>query len=210
MIYAFECTLSCSLGTLFTCFLVYIKLNWWCILVRHTSLQKLGIDKTDANSLTEEEIKQFVRLDIDPESITWQRVIDTNDRFLRKITIGQSPTEKGHTREVGDRENSFKIHLCTKTLFHRNITHSSFMLRSTVSVRHYGGERANGHLGSDVIDGRHARAAWKDSGGQQQDRRPHHSRRPGKVPLNNTNILTSRSSVITMHYDRFRMVGCDS
>lgn len=41
-----------------------------------------------------------MRLDIDPDTITWQRVIDTNDRFLRKITIGQSPTEKGHTREV--------------------------------------------------------------------------------------------------------------
>lgn len=27
-------------------------------------------------------------------------VLDTNDRFLRKITIGQSPTEKGHTRTV--------------------------------------------------------------------------------------------------------------
>ena len=26
-------------------------------------------------------------------------VMDTNDRFLRRITIGQSPTEKGHTRE---------------------------------------------------------------------------------------------------------------
>lgn len=25
--------------------------------------------------------------------------MDTNDRFLRKITIGQSPTEKGQTRE---------------------------------------------------------------------------------------------------------------
>jgi methylenetetrahydrofolate dehydrogenase (NADP+)/methenyltetrahydrofolate cyclohydrolase/formyltetrahydrofolate synthetase len=28
-------------------------------------------------------------------------VIDTNDRFLRKITIGQSPTEKGYSRESG-------------------------------------------------------------------------------------------------------------
>ena len=27
-------------------------------------------------------------------------VIDTNDRFLRKITIGQSATEKGYEREV--------------------------------------------------------------------------------------------------------------
>ena len=25
--------------------------------------------------------------------------MDTNDRFLRKITVGQSATEKGHTRE---------------------------------------------------------------------------------------------------------------
>jgi hypothetical protein len=28
-------------------------------------------------------------------------VVDTNDRFLRKITIGQSPTEKGYARESG-------------------------------------------------------------------------------------------------------------
>jgi hypothetical protein len=28
-------------------------------------------------------------------------VVDTNDRVLRKITIGQSPTEKGYTRESG-------------------------------------------------------------------------------------------------------------
>lgn len=27
-------------------------------------------------------------------------VIDLNDRFLRKITIGQSPTEKGYTRQT--------------------------------------------------------------------------------------------------------------
>ncbi|XP_068219653.1 C-1-tetrahydrofolate synthase, cytoplasmic isoform X1 [Palaemon carinicauda] len=62
-------------------------------------LKKLGIVETDPDKLTEEEVKKFVRLNIDPETITWQRVMDTNDRFLRKITIGQSPTEKGHTRE---------------------------------------------------------------------------------------------------------------
>uniref|UniRef100_A0A8C5XZJ3 formate--tetrahydrofolate ligase n=1 Tax=Microcebus murinus TaxID=30608 RepID=A0A8C5XZJ3_MICMU len=44
------------------------------------------------------QIRRFARLDIDPETITWQRVLDTNDRFLRKITTGQAPTEKGHTR----------------------------------------------------------------------------------------------------------------
>ncbi|XP_018583247.2 C-1-tetrahydrofolate synthase, cytoplasmic isoform X1 [Scleropages formosus] len=61
-------------------------------------LKRLGIEKVDPNTLTEEEVTRFVRLDIDPESITWQRVMDTNDRFLRKLTIGQSSTEKGFTR----------------------------------------------------------------------------------------------------------------
>ncbi len=64
-------------------------------------LQKLGIDKTDPNDLTEDEIHRFVRLDIDPDSITWRRVIDVNDRHLRQITIGQGPKEKGHTRVTG-------------------------------------------------------------------------------------------------------------
>ncbi|XP_057303535.1 C-1-tetrahydrofolate synthase, cytoplasmic-like [Hydractinia symbiolongicarpus] len=62
-------------------------------------LKKLGINKTEPNDLTPEEISKFVRLNFDKETITWQRVMDTNDRFLRKITIGQSPTEKGMTRE---------------------------------------------------------------------------------------------------------------
>ncbi|XP_034941320.1 C-1-tetrahydrofolate synthase, cytoplasmic isoform X2 [Chelonus insularis] len=66
-------------------------------------LQKLGINKTDPNSLTDEEQSKFARLDIDPERITWPRVVDLNDRFLRKITIGQSPSEKGKTRETSFR-----------------------------------------------------------------------------------------------------------
>jgi len=64
-------------------------------------LKKLGINKTDPETLTPEERSRFARLDIDPASITWQRVVDTNDRFLRRITIGQGPEEKGMTRETG-------------------------------------------------------------------------------------------------------------
>ncbi|KAJ4503087.1 tetrahydrofolate synthase [Exophiala dermatitidis] len=63
-------------------------------------LKKLGIDKTNPDDLTEDEIRRFARLDIDPESITWRRVLDVNDRHLRGITIGQAPTEKGHTRQT--------------------------------------------------------------------------------------------------------------
>lgn len=68
--------------------------------IMFTRLKKLGIDKTDPDELTAEEIAKFARLDIDPETITFQRVIDTNDRFLRKITIGQSATEKNMTRQT--------------------------------------------------------------------------------------------------------------
>ena len=64
-------------------------------------LRKLSIDKTDPDSLTPEEINRFARRDVDPDTITWNRVVDTNDRFLRKITIGQNPTEKGFERESG-------------------------------------------------------------------------------------------------------------
>ena len=64
-------------------------------------LEKLGIEKTDPDSLTEEERSRFARLDIDPDTITWRRVTDTNDRMLRGITIGEGPKEKGRTRETG-------------------------------------------------------------------------------------------------------------
>lgn len=68
--------------------------------IQKARLKKLGIENENPNDLTPDEIKRFVRLDIDSSTITWQRVMDTNDRFLRKITIGQSPTEKGMTRET--------------------------------------------------------------------------------------------------------------
>lgn len=64
-------------------------------------LKKLGIDKINPDDLTPEEINKFARLDIDPETITWRRVLDVNDRHLRGTTVGTAPTEKGHTRETG-------------------------------------------------------------------------------------------------------------
>lgn len=64
-------------------------------------LKKLGIEKTDPNELDAAERRRFARLEIDPASITWRRVMDTNDRFLREIEVGQGPEEKGHTRRTG-------------------------------------------------------------------------------------------------------------
>uniref|UniRef100_A0A8C6U9B0 formate--tetrahydrofolate ligase n=1 Tax=Neogobius melanostomus TaxID=47308 RepID=A0A8C6U9B0_9GOBI len=70
--------------------------------IQISRLQRLGIEKTNPESLSPQEVSSFVRLDLDPNKITWQRVVDTNDRFLRKITTGQASTEKGQMREVRD------------------------------------------------------------------------------------------------------------
>ena len=64
-------------------------------------LEKLGITKTDPDELTPEERTRLVRLDINPDSITWRRVIDTSDRFLRGITVGQGEEEQGFERQTG-------------------------------------------------------------------------------------------------------------
>lgn len=64
-------------------------------------LQRLGINKTDPDSLTSDEFTRFARLNIDPKNVVWTRVLDINDRYLREITVGESPTEKGLTRKTG-------------------------------------------------------------------------------------------------------------
>lgn len=64
-------------------------------------LVKLGLPADlEPLQLNLEQMVRFARLDIDPDSITVSRVVDINDRHLRKITIGQSPTEKNLTRET--------------------------------------------------------------------------------------------------------------
>jgi formyltetrahydrofolate synthetase len=64
-------------------------------------LQKLGIDKTDPNELTPEERSCFARLDIDESTITWRRVIDVNDRFLREVEVGRGKDEAGFEHMSG-------------------------------------------------------------------------------------------------------------
>lgn len=63
-------------------------------------LERLGIFKTDPNALSGDEVERFARLNIDPKNVVWTRVVDINDRYLREITIGESPTEKGLTRKT--------------------------------------------------------------------------------------------------------------
>jgi formyltetrahydrofolate synthetase len=70
--------------------------------VMRRRLCKLGMaDIEDPDALTPEQRSRFVRLDLDPATITWQRVVDTCDRFLRRITVGQGAAEAGHERQTG-------------------------------------------------------------------------------------------------------------
>lgn len=41
------------------------------------------------------------RLDIDPYRVTWNRVLDTNDRALRNVIVGLGPEEDGRPRQSG-------------------------------------------------------------------------------------------------------------
>ena len=63
--------------------------------------KRLGIDLDDIDQLSDEDRRRLVRLDIDRDSITWRRVMDTNDRFLRSITIGQGENESDYQRHTG-------------------------------------------------------------------------------------------------------------
>jgi formyltetrahydrofolate synthetase len=57
-------------------------------------LNKLGLNPmTTAEQLTDAQKTSLVRLNIDPSTITWQRVLDTCDRHLRRIHIGLGPKE---------------------------------------------------------------------------------------------------------------------
>lgn len=61
--------------------------------IQERRLVKLGITERDPAKLTDEEKTKFARLDIDPSTVTWNRVVDVNDRILRRITVGQGPEE---------------------------------------------------------------------------------------------------------------------
>ncbi len=64
-------------------------------------VEKLGITVDDPEQMTPDKRRRFCRLDIDPQTITWRRVMDTSDRLLRNITVGQGESETGNERQTG-------------------------------------------------------------------------------------------------------------
>ena len=63
--------------------------------------KRLGIKASKLADLNAEDKRRLFRLDIDPSSLTWMRVVDINDRLLRGIKIGLGDEEKGHERNTG-------------------------------------------------------------------------------------------------------------
>jgi len=62
---------------------------------------RLGVLKDDPESFTQEERRLVCRLDLDPAAVSWRRVLDTSDRFLRRVTVGTGPEEQGFARDTG-------------------------------------------------------------------------------------------------------------
>ncbi len=61
----------------------------------------IGIAHNLLAALIDNHINHGNTLDIDPRRIQWKRVVDMNDRALRKITIGQGGAMNGYLREDG-------------------------------------------------------------------------------------------------------------
>jgi formyltetrahydrofolate synthetase len=108
-------------------------------------LKKLGIDKTDPDNLTPEEITRFVRLNIDPASITWRRVTDTNDRYLRGITIGKGAQEKFQ------RETGYDITVASEIMAILALTTSLADMRERLGRMVIGVDKAGGPVTADDL-----------------------------------------------------------
>lgn len=64
-------------------------------------MARLKIKVQAPEELSSTQRRELLRLDIDPESVSWNRVLDVNDRMLRRIQIGLGEEEAGHARAAG-------------------------------------------------------------------------------------------------------------
>ncbi len=82
------------------------------------------------DSMTDEQLARLglERLDIDPYSITWRRVVDVNDRALRNITIGLGDKTDGRPRQTG-----FDISVASEIMAILALTDSTQDLRHRLS-----------------------------------------------------------------------------
>jgi formyltetrahydrofolate synthetase len=85
--------------------------------IMKTQLAKLGIlverhtyVSITPDDLLPEERSKFVRLDIDPNSVTWNRVLAVCDWHLRQVQAGEGPNEMIQLRGTVKGETSRPQH----------------------------------------------------------------------------------------------------
>ncbi len=61
----------------------------------------IGVAHNLLSALIDNHINHGNKLDIDPRRIQWKRVVDMNDRALRKIVVGMGGAANGYLREDG-------------------------------------------------------------------------------------------------------------
>jgi methylenetetrahydrofolate dehydrogenase (NADP+)/methenyltetrahydrofolate cyclohydrolase/formyltetrahydrofolate synthetase len=64
-------------------------------------LEKLGIQSEKPSDLNDDDKDRMFRLNIDPYSIQWRRVVDVSDSALRNIVLGLGTENDGTPRESG-------------------------------------------------------------------------------------------------------------
>jgi formyltetrahydrofolate synthetase len=64
-------------------------------------LTKLGIESEKPSDLSDKDRERMFRLNIDPDSIQWRRVLDVSDASLRNVVIGLGAKTDGVTRQSG-------------------------------------------------------------------------------------------------------------
>jgi formyltetrahydrofolate synthetase len=64
-------------------------------------LAKLGIESERPSDLSDADKERMFRLNIDPYSVQWRRVVDVSDAALRNIVLGLGPRSDGPNRQSG-------------------------------------------------------------------------------------------------------------
>jgi formyltetrahydrofolate synthetase len=105
---------------------LFPKDEWAPSLLRRA--RRLGIKAKKPSDMAAEERARLVRLNIDPYTITWNRVLDVSDRSLRQVVCGIGGRDNGYPRETG-----FDIAVASEVMAIFALTTSSEDLRERLS-----------------------------------------------------------------------------
>ena len=105
---------------------LFPKDEWAPSLLRRA--RRLGIKAKKPSDMKAEERACLVRLNIDPYTITWNRVVDVSDRSLRQVVCGLGGRDNGYPRETG-----FDIAVASEVMAIFALTTSSEDLRERLS-----------------------------------------------------------------------------